>query len=230
LWSKLVEASISSIIQSLVENDLALQDALERGYANYSALARLLKPKVEDILEREIKLEGLITAVKRAKVSYQPRPNYLEIVSQSIINLRTDVAKISLEKSRRTIERARKILTGYPGAFLQVLEGATTLTLIIDQRIFNEIRPAFRREDVLDEKQNLAALIVQSSRDIVDTPGCIVALYIPISRNRINIEETVSCFTETIIVLKMEDAGRAFNLLTDLISNARKMMARRSRS
>ncbi|MDH5441308.1 MAG: hypothetical protein OEY31_11970, partial [Candidatus Bathyarchaeota archaeon] len=170
----MVEASISSIIQSLVENDLALQDALERGYANYSALARLLKPKVEDILEREIKLEGLITAVKRAKVSYQPRPNYLEIVSQSIINLRTDVAKISLEKSRRTIERARKILTGYPGAFLQVLEGATTLTLIIDQRIFNEIRPAFRREDVLDEKQNLAALIVQSSRDIVDTPGCIV--------------------------------------------------------
>ncbi|MDH5441447.1 MAG: ACT domain-containing protein, partial [Candidatus Bathyarchaeota archaeon] len=71
---------------------------------------------------------------------------------------------------------------------------------------------------------------VQSSREIVDTPGCIVALYIPISRNRINIEETVSCFTETIIVLKMEDAGRAFNLLTDLISNARKMMARRSRS
>jgi hypothetical protein len=226
----LVEASLSSIVQSLVENDLALQDALERGYANFSAIARLVKPKVEEILGRKVKLEGLITAVKRAKVSYKPRLDYLKIVSESVINLRTDVAKISLEKSRRTIEKARKTLASYPSAFLQVLEGATTLTLIVDQRIFDEFRPAFRREDVLDEKQNLAALIVQSPTQIVDTPGCIVALYLPISRNRINIEETISCFTETIIILKMQDAGKAFNLISDLISDARKMMARRFQS
>jgi len=228
-WSKLVEMSLSKTVQSLVENDLSLQDALERGYANFSATARLLKPRVEEILGRKVKLEGLITSVKRAKMSYKPRLDYLKIVAESIINLRTDVAKISLEKTKRTLVTARKTLANYPESFLQILEGATTLTLIVDQRIFDEIRSAFMKGDVLDEKQNLAALIVQSPREIVDTPGCIAALYVPISRNRINIEETVSCFTETIIILKMEDVGKAFTLLTDLITGARKTLTMMSK-
>jgi len=218
----LVETSLSKAVQTLIENDLSLQDALRRDYGNFSAIARLLKPRVEEILGRKVKLEGLITSVKRAKPTYKPKSEYTKVVAESIINLRTDVAKISLEKTKRTLETARRTLVAYPEAFLQILEGATTLTLIVDQRIFNQIRSAFRQDDVLDEKQNLAAVIVQSPREIVNTPGCIVALYIPISRNRINIEETVSCFTETIIVLKMEDVGKAFTLLTDLISSARK--------
>lgn len=224
----MVEMSLSKVVRSLIENDLSLQDALDRGYANFSAVARLLKPRVEEILGRKVKLEGLITSVKRAKLSYKPRLDYVKIVAESVINLRTDVAKISLEKTRKTLETARKTLASYPETFLQILEGATTLTLIVDQRISGEVRSAFMKGDVLDEKQNLAALIVQSPREIVDTPSCIVALYIPISRNQINIEETVSCFTETIIILKMEDVGRAFTLLTDLITNARKTLKRMS--
>ena len=220
---------MSKAVQTLIENDLSLQDALERGYGNFSAIARLLKPRVEEILGRSVKLEGLITSVKRAKLSHKPRPDYLNIVAGSIINLRTDVAKLSMEKTKRTLETARKTLADYPEAFLQILEGATPLTLILDQRIFDGVRSAFRKEDILDEKENLAALIVQSPREIVDTPGCIVALYIPISRNRINIEETVSCFTETIIILKMEDIGKAFNLLTGLITNARKTLTTMNR-
>jgi len=220
----LVNTSLSKTVQFLIENDLPIQDALERGYGNFSAIARLLKPKVEEILGREVTLGGLITSVKRARTIYTSRSGYLKIIAESVINLRTDVAKISLEKTRRNLEKARLISADYPEAFFQVLEGATTLTLITDQRIFNEVRSVFREEETLEEKQNLAAIIVQSPRGIVDTPGCIAAFYNPISRGQINIEETVSCFTETIIVLRMEDAARAFSLLTDLITNARKTL------
>jgi len=220
----LVNTPLSKTVQFLIENDLPIQDALERGYGNFSAIARLLKPKVEEILGREVTLGGLITSVKRARTIYTSRSGYLKIIAESVINLRTDVAKISLEKTRRNLEKARLISADYPEAFFQVLEGATTLTLITDQRIFNEVRSVFREEETLEEKQNLAAIIVQSPRGIVDTPGCIAAFYNPISRGQINIEETVSCFTETIIVLRMEDAARAFSLLTDLITNARKTL------
>jgi len=225
----LVGISISKAVQDLIENDLSLQDALEREYGNFSAIARLLKPRVEETLGRKVKLEGLITSVKRVKATYKPRFDYLKILAESTINLRTDVAKISLEKTKRTLETARKTLADYPEAFLQTLEGATTLTLVVDQKIFNKVRSAFRSGDILDERENLAALIVQSPREIADTSGCIVALYIPISRNQINIVETVSCFTETIIVLKMEDIGKAFALLTELITNARRTFNRMSK-
>jgi hypothetical protein len=32
----------------------------------------------------------------------------------------------------------------------------------------------------------------------------------------------MSCFTDTILVLRMEDVGKAFTALTDLIAEARK--------
>ena len=216
------ESSLSRIVQYLIENDPPIQDALARGYGNYSAIARILKPKVEEIRGKKVSITGLITAVKRARVFYTPKTEYQKILARSRISLRTDVAKISIEKTRRTLEKARLISADFPEAFFQVLEGATTLTLITDEAIFNEVRAIFKEEEILGEKRNLAALIVQSPREIVDTPGCIVAFYNPISRAHINIEETASCFTETVIVLRMEDAAKAFSILADLISQTRK--------
>jgi hypothetical protein len=78
----------------------------------------------------------------------------------------------------------------------------------------------------LDESQNLSAIVVQSPREIIDTPGCAIAFYNPVSRSHINIEETMSCFTDTILVLRMEDVGKAFTVLTDLIAEARKTVGK----
>jgi len=217
----LVKTSLARIVQTLIENDPPIQDALERGYGNYSAIARILKPKVEEILGRNVTLQGLITSVKRTRAQYIRNIEYLKVVAGSTISLRTDIAKISVEKIRRTLETTRRIILRFPETFFQVLEGTSTLTLIFDQRIFEKVHSIFRPEDILDEKRNLAAIIVQSPREIVDTPGCIVAFYNPISRAQINIEETVSCYNETIIILRMKDISRAFTILTDLIRRAR---------
>ncbi len=220
----MVDSTLSKTVQLLVEREPQIQDALEKGYGNFSAIARLLKPKVEEILGKNVTMGGLITAVKRVKTVYAPKVEYQKIIAESVINLRTDVAKLSLERTRKNLEKARLISADFPEAFFQVLEGATTLTLITDQRIFEEVRSVFRDVEKLDEKPNLAAAIVQSPKAIVNTPGCIVAFYNPISRAQINIEETISCFTETVIVLRMEDVARAFNLLTNLIADARRAL------
>lgn len=215
--------SVSKTIQHLIDNDLSLQDALKRDYANYSAIARILKPKVEETLGRKVKLESLITSVKRAKANYKSREeNITRIIAESVIHLRTDVAKVSVEKTKRNLEMVRKVLTNFPGEFLQVLEGVSAITLIFDQKLFDNVYPIFRKEDILDESQNLSAIVVQSPREIIDTPGCAIAFYNPVSRSHINIEETMSCFTDTILVLRMEDVGKAFTVLTDLIAEARK--------
>jgi len=107
--------SVSKIIQNLIDGDLSLQDALQRDYGNYSAIARMLKPKVEEILGRHVKLESLITSVKRAKTGYKPlRGRMTKVVAGSVINIRTDVAKVSVEKTKRNLEKIRKTLVDFP--------------------------------------------------------------------------------------------------------------------
>lgn len=215
-------SSISRTVQSLIDSDPSLQDAIQRGYANYSAIARILRQRVEENTGKRVKLESIITSVRRAKVAFQPaQRNIAEIIARSTINVRTDVAKISVEKTRRALEALRRVLADFSGEFLQVLEGTSAATIIFDQRLFHQVAPLFQSEHILDEKKNLAAVIVHSPREIINTPGCAIAFYNPVSRRGVNIEETVSCFTDTIIVLRMEDVVEAFNVLTEMISEAR---------
>jgi hypothetical protein len=83
----------------------------------------------------------------------------------------------------------------------------------------------FREKEVLDKRENLAAIIICSPIEMVSTPECVLTFYNAVSRRHINIEETMSCFTDTIIVLSMEDVSKALAALTDLISEARKQLA-----
>ena len=214
--------SIFSVVQGLIDRDFSLQDALQRGYGNYSAIARMLKPKVVEALGRDVKLESVITSVKRAKVSYEPlKGGVTKVVAESTINIRTDVAKITIKKTDAALETIRKDLSKFLGEFLHVLEGVSVTTVILDQRLFEEVCFIFRKEDILDKRQNLAAIVVQSPGEIVDMSGCITAFYDQISRRHISIQETVSCYTDTIIVLSMDDVGTAFTALTDLVAEAR---------
>ncbi|MBS7634289.1 hypothetical protein KEJ34_02155 [Candidatus Bathyarchaeota archaeon] len=218
----MVELSLAKIVQHLIENDLSIQDAIERGYANFSAVARLLKPRAEALLGRKVTLEGMITSVKRAKTKYKPSLKNLKVIAESVINIRTNLAKITVEKTRRNLERSRLLSADFPEAFFQVLEGTATLTLIIDQRIFSQVHQKFEDTEILDEKHGLAAIIIQSPHEIVSTPGCINFFYNAISRGQINIEETISCYTETVIFIKIDDSTKAYSILTELIADARK--------
>jgi len=215
--------SISRTVQALIDNDLSLQDALQRNYGNYSAIARMLKPKVKEILGQDVKLESIITSVKRAKTGYKLlRGKITTVVARSVINIRTDVAKLSIDKTRGNLEKVRKTLADFQGEFFHVIEGMSAVTLIFDQVMFDKICAMFREKDILDKKQNLATIIIRSPDEIIDTAGCVMAFYNTVSRRHINIEETMSCFTDTIITLNMEDVSKAFQALTDLISEARK--------
>lgn len=218
----MVRTSVSATVQTLIDNDVSMQDSLERGYANYSAMARILRPRVEEVLGRAVKVESIITAVKRARLNYRiARGNIVSIVARSVINLRTDVAKITVEKTKRTVQTVRRTMADLRGEFLQILEGTSAITLIFDDRLFDNVSSMFRRSEILEEKRGLAAIMVHSPRAIIGVPGSAVAFYNPVSRRHINIEETMSCFTDTILVVRMEDVGKAFSSLTEMIYQAR---------
>jgi len=215
--------SISKTVQNLIDEDLSLQDALQRDYGNYSAIARMLMPKVKEAVNSDVNLESVITSVKRAKANYTILQGKItRVVAGSVLNIRTDMAKVSVEKTKKNLEKIRKSLATFSGEFLQVIEGNSVVTLISDLNSFNKISSIFTKNDVIDQKQNLATVIIRSPDEIIDTPGCVQAFYNAVSRRHINIEETMSCYTETIIVLAMEDVSKAFAALTDLITEARK--------
>jgi aspartokinase len=228
-WPVLVnDKSITSVVKEIVNSDLSFQDSLQRDYCNTSALARIIKPQIDRALTRNISIESVITALKRSKQLYDiPERPIALILAGSTISVKTDVAKVSATKSKKTIEKVAKALTQNADNFISVSESILSITLVFDDTLLDNVKAMFAHYDILETESDLAAIIVHSPERIIKTPGCAIAFYNQLARRHINIEDTVSCHTDTIMLVKMSDVGKAFNALTDLISSARKFTSRK---
>ena len=224
------QKSITETVREIVSIDLSFQDSLQRDYCNISALARIMKPQIDDVLSKNTSIESIITALKRSKYEYDVRQKPIaSILAASTITVNTDVAKVSARKSKKTIEKVAKAMIQGVGNFISISESIMSITLVFDDLLLQDVKVMFASEDILEIENGLAAIIVQSPEDIIKTPGCAIAFYNQLARRHINIEDTVSCYTDTIVLVKMEQVGKAFNALTDLISNSRKMEKKRYR-
>jgi aspartokinase len=224
------QKSITETVREIVSSDLSFQDSLQRDYCNISALARIMKPQIDHMLSKNTSIESIITALKRSRYDYDVRQKPIaSILAASTITVNTDVAKVSARKSKKTIEKVAKAMIQGVGNFISISESIMSITLVFDDLLLQDVKVMFASEDILEIENGLAAIIVQSPEDIIKTPGCAIAFYNQLARRHINIEDTVSCYTDTIVLVKMEQVGKAFNALTDLISNSRKMAKKRYR-
>ncbi|MEM2856774.1 MAG: hypothetical protein QW416_06710 [Candidatus Nitrosocaldaceae archaeon] len=222
--------TISEVVKSIIDNDLSFQDALERGYSNLSAMARLIKPKVDMIMNYDVKIDSIVTSLKRLKATYNiTTKDVEEIVANSKIILKTDVAKISLIKSKGIVEKVTKPLAEHYDAFISVSQGVDSITMIFDHVILEKMKTLFI-EDVLEVQNNLAAIIVKSPASIIKTPACALVFYNQLGKRHINIEDTISCYTDTIMLVDMDDVAKAFNILSELIRSTRDNLMLRNQS
>jgi aspartokinase len=224
------QKSVTETVREIVSSDLSFQDSLQRDYCNISALARIMKPQIDQMLSKNTSIESIITALKRSRYEYDVRQKPISsILAASTITVNTDVAKVSARKSKKTIEKVAKAMIQGVGNFISISESIMSITLVFDDLLLQDVKVMFASDDILEIENGLAAIIVQSPEDIIKTPGCAIAFYNQLARRHINIEDTVSCYTDTIVLVKMEQVGKAFNALTDLISNSRKMAKKRYR-
>ena len=226
---KLVKtASVMKAVRDEVDADLSVQDALARDYANLSALARMLAPRVASRTgktPRGVSDVGVATALKRLRGAYSPAPpNVGRVIAGSVVNVRTHVSRVSVEKTKRTLQVVGTLLAANHEDFIQVSESLSSITLIFDQKLHRMVRRALGGAEILDEGEEGAAITVHSPEEIVTTPGCVSTLYNQLFRKKVNVEDTVSCYTDTIMVVGMKDASRAFEAMTELVTEERRRL------
>src|SRR5205085_10986290 len=123
------DGSITDAVKEVVSGDLSFQDSLQRDYCNISALARIIKPHVDKMLERNTSIESIVTALKRSRTDYDiPEKPIAGILAASSISVKTDVAKLSAKKSKKNIEKVARSLTQSVDSFTSVSESIMSIT------------------------------------------------------------------------------------------------------
>lgn len=218
--------TISKTVKEIILNDIFLQASIRGQYCNYSAIARRIKPLVDKRVGYNTDIQSIVTALKRLKPSLTFSPKNVKMVlADSNLSVRTGVAKITVEKTRTTTIKFSELIRKYINSMIHVSIGSTAITIIMDEIYSGEVLELFERSTILENKGNLAAIIVTSTPEITDVPGCAISIYERLFSTGINIEDTTSSYTDTIIILKNEDVGKAFETLNELINESKREIA-----
>jgi hypothetical protein len=187
--------SIAEQVFLWIEHHPYLRLALKNGYVNYSSLAR----SIQD--ELSIKnFDAVVVAIRRFYEKVKPRPHILQgvldILAQSQLEIRTGI-NVYIVKELGEIK----------ADYYHLIKGSRHQIIITDQRL-----------DIPYEKvtEGVVEVRIRSPEAIESEPGVILEIYQKLFERGVNIVETYSAYTDTVIIVEKSCLMAALEALNSL--------------
>jgi hypothetical protein len=193
--------NISELVWLYVKRRPFLKEILREGIANYSALARKISMEAFGNLDHEnaVKMGLVRLSKKMMKKEEDLEGKILNVLSSSSITILSKVAVVISSKELEGVDT------------LSFVEGKGFFTYILEEKELKKIR---KSKSILLEKTNLNLITLHSSPELEEVPGVISHILNALASEGINVVEFVSCYTDTLLVIKQADTTRAYEILS----------------
>ena len=194
--------NISSLVWLYVKRRPYLKEVIREGVVNYSALARKISIEAFGDVRRE-------NAVKMALIRLSRRMEELESdIEERILGLLKNSSM--LIKSKVAVVISTKQLEGVKP--LSFAKSGRHITYILEQR---ELEKLDKRPSKVEENLNL--ITIESPEELEEVPGVISYILGALASEGINVVEFISCYTDTLLVVKQADTERAYSILSRIM-------------
>ncbi len=216
----MTEKTSAEITREYISQHPSIVDCLCYDVVNFSALARKIMEETPAKNE-----EAVMIACRRFQVELQGRRSkeidVISTLSNSRVKLKSKVSLVNARNEPRAhqiLQRIQQNIVSKKNSMLTVQQGSRVLTIILDEENLAETVSALGKELVLNSRNRLGEITVESPEAIVETPGVLTRFSSVLSEAGINCLEVVSCNTESTFVVAEQDLVRAYNLLSSLVS------------
>ena len=206
--------NITKLTENYILEHPSIKDCLKNGLVNYSSLSRQIASDLK--LDIKKNFDAILIACRRLKIKLKKEETFenkiLKILKESKIEIKNKVIAVVLEKDiffenlinlEKEIKKQKEIF--------RVIEGISAITIITTEDFIDLIKKYFKNKIILENK-NLAEITIKSPKEIETTPGTYAYLCSLFGENNINIVETLSCYTDTIFLIKEDDVGKVISL------------------
>jgi len=215
-------ASLSKIIEDRINNVPFLRENLSEGLINTSALARILKPELEERLGKKIKESTIIMSIGRLplakNVSIQKRlTNVIDNIGDLVV--RSNLVKYNLKNYNGISKDQSGFLQkseNITDSFYTVSRGINETTILINSQMVNLLEQEMENNFILSKTENLSAITMKLPEDNVQIEGVYYFILKKLAWKNITIEEVVSTTNEFTIVVKSDLISKAFDVLINL--------------
>jgi len=215
-----VLVTISNIVQKLVDQKIYVQESMNNNIISHALLAKQLKPEVEDLFEKKVKIHAIEMALRRYAERLKKEHKEIKFDFSSDVIMKTQLCDISVSRSPTIIEQLKKlydIVIFEKGDILNIIQGSTELSIVTNERYKTKFLETLKKEKILNIEEKLISLTMTFSKDFLYTPGVIFNIIRQVAWENINIFEIVSTNTELTIILHKKDAMRGYKALEKLI-------------
>lgn len=196
----------------------SIRDCLQMDLINLSALSRKIVKETEVVSE-----DAALIACRRYMVppGYRAREAAVKgVLRKSKIEIHSKVAIITVRPSYDIMKELGRITAKYfeAGRLFRIVQGSHGVTLICDDATVEEMLDVLSRRDVIQMTRGLVEMSVTSPEEISATPGVIAYLLAALAAEGINLNEAMSCHTDTIFLVSESDMMRAFQALNKCLT------------
>ena len=210
--------SVADETRRYIEGRPSIRDCLRYDIVNFTALARRIR--AETGLPSQEAIEIACRRYRRQQPDDPTQDELLRsVLRSSHMEIRTHVAVITVRGDFPFPERT-VVGTGEAGAkrdrLVQLFQGSGAATILCGEETLTSVLATIPRTSILNIQHRLSMVSIRSPEEVMATPRVLGYLAEAIGRAGINCVEIVSVFTDTLFVVRVPDAVRVFEILSDL--------------
>lgn len=213
--------STAQVVDELIKQTPSLETALASDIVNYSSLARMLKPQVEEKLFKDIKEGAIIMALKRTtKRLKKELPDNIHLEKYlGNITIRSNLVDYTFINSPTIVNAQNTLLEKYSGRkdlFLTVSHGVSQVTVVASDTCEEDIKKIFKKEIVSAHLNGLSSLTIGIRPEATKMVGIYYSILKVLIWEKISFVELISTFTELTIVMETKYIEKAFSVLKNI--------------
>jgi hypothetical protein len=214
--------SIGKITEELINKSPFLREAMTDELINISALARKLKPEIEEMIGTEVKEGAIVMAIKRMTPGLYHRLNVKITNVMGDLGdflVRSNLSDITYENSESLKTKQAELvheINKENDSFFTICKGVTETTFIVSSHHDDMITNLFKNEKLKSHSTDLASVTVKLPSVNTEIYGIYYYILKHLAWEGINIVELVSTSNEFTIVVKQDFVDKAFKILMQL--------------
>lgn len=223
--------SIPVAVADVIKKKPFLEGALVDGLINLSALARQIKPEIEEKIGKEVNDSAVIMALNRLvprleTMSEMRIKNVVENMGDIVV--RSNLSDYTFLNTSTLYTLQAKLLNevyALKNVFCTFSQGIYETTLVVSDTIVPLVEEFFVGEKLIVKNTNLSLITIKLPSDNTSCPGVYYYLFKELAWDNINIVEVISTSNEFTIVVSDEDIHRAFSILMEAKRNGERRLS-----
>lgn len=215
-------AAIGKITEDIINRSPFLREAITENLVNVSALARKIKPEVEEVAGKTVKEGAIVMSIKRMDPGYYHRinmkiKNFMGTLGDFLV--RSDLEDFTFENSDTlTLKQGKMMQLVNEGKdpFYTFCHGVNESTIITSTSLRDQLKGVFQDEKLISHTRDLASITIKLPTVNTEISGIYYYILKHLAWEGLNIVEVISTANEFTVVVNSDDIDSAFSILMQL--------------